>query len=972
MSSVLVPLAGALLVMGSLWLAGVLLERRAASSASWEPHPALLGMAMGIYSTSWLIFGSAGAAERSGLAFLSMDMGAALSCLAIPLLWHRVATVVDRFGARSLADVLAVRFHSRLVGAVVAMFMLCAVLPYIALQLRAVAGTAQYLAGESAPGWLGTVYVLLITGLALLMGMRYIAPGRRHPGLLGAAALDAVWKVLALTVCGVLALVALGGPSGIQERLAAEPELARHLTEDAKSPLWIPLLLMGFFMVFMLPRQFHIAFVERPDKRSWRHLVWTLPLVLLLFDLFIPVIYLAGREFAAVGAAPDRLALEATSYGFVRLLMFMGGVSASSMMVVVATVAVSGMVVQHLLLPLRPLSESSWAYANRMRQLAIAGLVLVAALIHLLLEGQARLVDLGLVSFSLVLQFVPGLLATVFWPRATRAGFYAGLGAGFAVWFSGVLAPLLQSGDVLRGDMLWTSLSLDGRGHSFMVALVVNALVMAVVSLLGPQRGEERDAALVCAASPGEPVSGPWISPTELRRRLSRTFSRRSADLLVDDALGALGLANDESRAFELMSLRQLLLRQLSREFGPIAARELLAPRPLARGDTDPGGLAGGGPDSRIAAELRLVDLVDDGAASTLPARVRRYVRAVVHSLPIGVCTLDSGWRIVLWNDAISTLSGVSSREVVGAPVEQLPAHWEVFLSEALRQPFGAVLPRSIMLPDGTTRLLEARCTTDGGDGRIIIVSDRSEEERLRRQVAHQERLAAVGRLAAGVAHEIGNPLAGLLLVAGGLREDASDDDTRGRAATIEHEGRRIEGIIRTLLTFSRSGEMPAGAGDACHVMSMVDDALRVVKLARAARNRVWEVLVDEELEVRGDFQRLTQVVVNLVANAVDASEDGTRITVAAWSEGDRVVIEVSDEGTGISPDAEPRLFEPFFTTRPTGEGTGLGLTVSYWIVQEHEGTLSWRNREAGGAAFRVELPMHVAADPPTQHQNPS
>jgi C4-dicarboxylate-specific signal transduction histidine kinase len=218
------------------------------------------------------------------------------------------------------------------------------------------------------------------------------------------------------------------------------------------------------------------------------------------------------------------------------------------------------------------------------------------------------------------------------------------------------------------------------------------------------------------------------------------------------------------------------------------------------------------------------------------------------------------------------------------------------------------------------------------------------------------ERLATVGRLAAAVAHEVGNPLGGILgYLSLARRQVGERPQALELLALIEGEVQRIDGIVRGLLDLGRPS--PAGRASLLELRRQVDATVRLVSAGREFSGVEVSVDVPPELLVRAASGPLAQVLINLLLNAAHAVQGAGRVAVAAREAGGRVALSVEDTGPGIPPEVLPRLFEPFFTTRPAGEGSGLGLAVARHLALQMGGDLRAENRPAGGARFTLELP---------------
>jgi signal transduction histidine kinase len=245
----------------------------------------------------------------------------------------------------------------------------------------------------------------------------------------------------------------------------------------------------------------------------------------------------------------------------------------------------------------------------------------------------------------------------------------------------------------------------------------------------------------------------------------------------------------------------------------------------------------------------------------------------------------------------------------------------------------------------------------------VLQIAEVTGQKSLQAQLAHQDRLASIGRLAAGVAHEVGNPLTGIASIAQNLRDDREPEAVSERAGLILEQTRRIDGIVRSLVRFSHAGLTPGrneepGLPAPLDLREVVEDALRLVGLARRARGVLVDDLCPAGLSLLGDRQQLVQVLVNLVTNACDASAPGALVQVRGSREAaGPVLLEVVDRGSGIPDELRARIFEPFVTTKAPGEGTGLGLSLVYSIVREHGGTVEVQSAVGEGTCVSVRLP---------------
>ncbi|MFL5520165.1 MAG: PAS domain S-box protein [Gemmatimonadales bacterium] len=372
-----------------------------------------------------------------------------------------------------------------------------------------------------------------------------------------------------------------------------------------------------------------------------------------------------------------------------------------------------------------------------------------------------------------------------------------------------------------------------------------------------------------------------------------------------------------------------------------------------------------------IVASLR--DVTEERARAAALARSEARYTRLVESASDAIFTVDQDGRFTAVNHSLERATGVERSALIGAPLARVVDARDVAVAEQLlRQTFdgerckGSVRYRAA---DGSVRqgaVITAPVFEDGViSGALGIMRDVTEDQRLAEQLLQQEKLAAVGQLVSGVAHELNNPLAGvmafseLLLTSGAVHEP----DARHALETIHHEAMRAAKIVSHLLTFARQRSAERTDAD---LNAIVTDTLALRRYALRAAQVELDVMLDPALpRTWADPFQLQQVVLNLVCNAEHALADwhGTRrITVWTRHEGERLVIGVADTGPGVPPEQRDRIFNPFYTTKPVGQGTGLGLSISDGIVREHGGQVRVESQPGEGATFFVELPLLSAA----------
>jgi signal transduction histidine kinase len=253
---------------------------------------------------------------------------------------------------------------------------------------------------------------------------------------------------------------------------------------------------------------------------------------------------------------------------------------------------------------------------------------------------------------------------------------------------------------------------------------------------------------------------------------------------------------------------------------------------------------------------------------------------------------------------------------------------------------------------------LTVRQEQEGNSGVAILIEDHSERYSFEEKLAHSERLASIGQLATGVAHEIGNPVTGIACLAQDLRSDLESSPAASEGLNqILTQTDRISRIVGSLSNYSHAGAPDEYPAEHIDLAQIINEAINLVSLSHSGKQMVYDNRCDGDIFISGYAQKLVQVFVNLLTNATDASEPGQTISIDTTASANQVRISVRDQGKGIAEEHLPRIFEPFFTTKTVGEGTGLGLSLTYNIIQEHGGSIVASSTPGQGCRFDIVLP---------------
>jgi PAS domain S-box-containing protein len=931
-------------------------------------------LSLGVYATSWSYYGSVGFAQAQGYGFLAIYLGVTLAFALTPALLMPILRLTREYQLTSLADLLAFRYRSHFTGLVVTLFMLLGILPYISLQILAVTASIRSLTQVATPSLVAFGFCLTLILFSILFGARHASVREKHEGLVVAIAFESAVKLLALGAVGLFAAFGLFGESGGLGRwLENHPEAITALYQPLQHGPWTTLMVLSFAAGFLLPRQFHMTFIENIEPRTLAIAAWGFPLFMLLLNLPIVPILWAGTVHQA-GTNPDFYVLTITlksSSGWLPTMAFLGGVSAASAMMIVETLALAAMCLNHLVLPMS-FSAREVPFTNLYqrllwwRRLLIAVIILAGFGFYLLLESNQSLVNLGLISFVAVAQFLPGVIGLLFWPRATRAGFIGGLLGGGLIWMLALLMPLLQRSGILHLEIdlqHWLhAAGEDPIAFGTFWSLTINSLLFVGLSAITRPTAEEAEAARASSREmlpPRGMVTA--LSPQQFTDQLARIVGPQTAEREVGQALADLKMNETEHRPAELRRLRERIERNLSGLIGPLLARMVVNDHlQIEKGSQ----LALSDAVHFLEGHLEESRSRLQGLAAELDG-LRRYHRQILLELPLAVCSLGPDREVVIWNHAMERVSGLAAGEVSGLMLSELAEPWNGILPDLVQAREQHLYKRQVSIRgsprwfnlhkaaiDDPYPLAQAR------DGLVILVEDLTERQILEAELAHSERLASIGRLAAGVAHEIGNPLTGIASLAQNLRDEDDPAAVRESIGLIQQQIRRISDIVQSLVTFAHGGLPSEQARTPVELAACAEEAMRLVRLSRAGRHITFINRCGADAILDGDHNRLVQVFVNLFTNSCDASQPGDTVEVSSRIEDGFVHIEVVDQGTGIAEELHERIFEPFFTTKQPGEGTGLGLPLVYNIVTDHGGTIAVDSAIGRGTRMILRLPL--------------
>ena len=962
-----VVLALSLAYLGLLFAVAYFGDRHAGAWSTSRMAPAVYGLSLAIYCTSWTFYGAVGSAAISGFGFILIYTGPALvMTVGYPVL-RKMVRRAKQHNVTSIADFLASRYgKSRAVGVTATLFATVGVLPYIALQLQAVSSSFRTVADPTP--WIGgggvihpdtsLIVAALMAVFTILFGVRNVQASEQHRGMMVAIAFESVVKLAVLLGMGPFVLFVLfDGPSDLWSWLDHQPALAQQVTQAGSPLTWVVTSLLSAMAFLCLPRQFHVAVVEHGHPASLRTARWMFPAYLVLINLFVVPIAAAGLLLIGQQANSDLYLLQLPiSHGASGLaaLVFIGGLSAATAMVVVACMALSAMIGNELLMPY-VLSRQAGTEGEMgrlvvfVRRAAVVLILMAAYAYERTISGYLSLASIGLISFAAVANFAPGLLLGLYWRRAHRYGVVAGLLGGFVVWLYALLLPsLYQVPGAGQAAPLAAWLpapldTLDPVGQGFVVGIVVNTLLLVGVSLMVRAVGtdaQQADAFVLGA----EPEQADESMPADARR-VDELRAMLARFVGAERAAAALGVA-----PLSIEAALSRTERLLSGTLGAASARVIVAA--LGR--------------RRLPRSARA--LIDEASAAI--GYNHEILRNTLDHVGMGIAAFDRDRRLEFSNDRFVTLLPLDH------PLLQAPSTAQ---THEIETPDGRVVElRLDPLPargfvatcnDVTARVRTAEALRDSD--RQLRQSKETLEQRVVERTAELEASRAEAeaanlgktRFIAAASHDLLQPLhAARLFTAAMMDRDPGND----LGSKIDTSLGAVEALLDALLDISK---LDAGAfrpEKRPFALQPMFESLATAFAPVAAQRGIELVVVPTRAFVATDPAFLRRILQNLLSNALRYGRpEGRRqrVLLGARREGEGLRLEVKDNGPGIASDKQTIIFDEFVRLQPEDDrpreerGLGLGLAIVERVARMLELSVRIASAPGRGSTFSVIVP---------------
>ena len=971
-----------------------------ATNRGWIPrrisrHPITYVLSLGIFFSAWSFYGVVDLANEFGYSALAYYMGTGAFFLFAPVIQAPLAELCQRFQLRSIADLLVFRYNSQIAGSLATLCMLLAILPLSVIQVQSVADTLQILTSETSlvssnfEAWIkqrditAFFYCLLMAIFCMTFGASY----RQYRGLMTTMAFESLIKMFAMLIVGLFAVYGVfGGFQELDQWLLNNPEYLDQLHNNDKASTSHSLLLVFLAASVLMPHIFHMSHVDMSIKRLTRMVTWAFPLLLLVVALPVFPILWAGFALES-GVHPSYFTLgvpmQAGSHA-VTIIAYIGGVSAASGALIIAILALATMIANHWVLPLLKLKTEKDIYAQLrwLQRVLILVIALTSYAIYQVINYRYSLVDLTLITFIQALQFLPGVVAINYFPFANRYGFYAGIISGTSVWACSFILPIIINATSISmpGTHYIIHFGIEYWENTATIALGLNIIIFALVSRFTTMSDDENYHAELCAE---DELSRPFrrrldiSSAQEFKQRLAESLGQDAANKEVNQALQFLELDENETRPYSLRRLRTRIQTNLAALMGQSVANDLIDKHfPYSA------------PQSGEVIDINLMEKRLERLGRNMHGltadikQLRLHHRNTLQELPIAICSLGMDDEVLLWNQTMINITGITSNEITGSSLKNLPEPWGQMISDFANNNETHINKQAVDL-SGNQRWYRLHKSaikespSQRKEGQVILIEDITELQMLEQELMHNTRLSSIGRLAAGVAHEIGNPVTGIACLAQNLQYEDQAEERQQTVEAILSQTNRISRIVQSLVTFAHSGKASQDKFHQVNIAQSIDEAIHLLSLQKDRKAIEYQNMADKDLNIWGDGQQIIQVFINLLSNANDASPEYSTVSFITETKQQLVYIDITDEGAGIAREYIDQIMDPFFTTKEAGKGTGLGLSVVFSIIEEHQGSVEVTSPVAAnrGTRFTIKLPLYAEAlatvsDP--VHTNPT
>lgn len=864
-----------------------------------KSNSTVYALSLAIYCTAWTFYGSIGSASKNGLSFLPIYLGPTIMMPFWYLIIKKINRIAKANNVTTFADFLSIRYsNSTNIGMFITLLMIIGIVPYISLQIKAISEsfyllmqietkTMGFISGLNIP-----ILVTVLMGLFIIIfATQKMESTEHHSGIVASIAFESLFKLIAFLVAGiVITFFIFSDYSVIYQHILNSPSADRFLTLASTQSYmeWTGYTVLSGMAILILPRQFQVSVIENTKESHLKSTLWKFPLYLFLINLFVLPVALGGNVFLSnfPGFNPDYFLLEiplVSKMKYVSLLVFLGGFSAATAMIVIETVALSNMLSNNFLIPIiLKLGKGSMRdrIAQRtlfLRRMSVIIVLLLTLVYYKSISPLYSLVSIGLISFVFIAQFFPSLIGSLYLKHSNYRAVFISVSIGFIIWLYTLILPsmientswgreIIDHGlfgwSILKPNALFGLEVFSPVIHSFFWSMFFNANTYLIISYL--------------------------YKPSNYEKQQAHIY----VDIFKYSSIDKSQVVWREVAT--LSDLKSLMIKFLGEEKTTIALNSFSKRYEITLEDD-------------MSSDPRLVPFVErllSKFVGTVSARI--LIESVIKEKDIYI------------NEMMDIIQ--ESKEMISLNRE---------------------------LTKKSNELEKAKSDLEKINQRLLM-HDQTKNEFL-----------------STVSHELKSPLTSIRSLSEILHEseDLSEEEVAQFSGIIHKESARITRLINQLLDLEKYD-----SGKENLILSVVnlneffEDVTDAIRVELKEKRIVLRIHIAPKLhEIIMDKDKMMQVFINLIGNAIKFSNEDTQIQIEVIKSQGEYYFTIKDYGSGIDPLYQDLIFDRFFQAKDQTilkpKGSGLGLAISKKIVQLHRGKIYVKESSEKGTTFALEIP---------------
>lgn len=937
-------------------------------------------LSLAVFCTSWTYYGSIGLASKQGIQHIALYLGSSLAFIFMIPVFKKMVRIKVHFHTTSIADFISTRYnHSQILAALISILCLVGITPYISIQLKSIISSAELFIANSQDSnsqanfflsQLDIITVLLMAVFTIMFGVRQLDPTERHPGMMVALAAESLFKLIAFLVVAIFICFLLFDDLSIilkiaQEQYSVSTDFAIFSTPPSVSA-WAATLILGMIGVIALPRQFHVGIIECSDERLLDQARWMFPLYLFIINFFVLPIAIAGKAILPFIDNPDLILLNIPimeEVKFISILVFLGGFAAATGMIMVSAMTLSTMVTNHILLPF--IEYCSPLHFLRRKLLYVRWLmvifILFSGLYYYRAIGDSELiVKIGSISFVAIAQLIPALIIGLFWRRGNKVGAITGIACGTIIWYYTLMLPSVINSGWLDTELLiqgpfgldWLKpqqlfyFSIDSAiAHSLFWSLSINSALYLLLSEKTQAKYENHEVldfiniaegkhhisfhrkliADICLANKLKLLSeliNNYLPNQETQHKLDLCCQRCEINV------------NDHVDVIQLSQLRSQVTSMLAGIIGMAAANQA----------------------------IKSVELLNEQEQEIL---ANSYSELLAQSQMSPNELLE---RVDFFQEKQQILEDHAQRQ---AEAMKKLEHEHQNTMHAKQQ------------LDSLNQELESRIEERTQD--LKLANDElslaiTELESTQDKLIEAHKMASLGRIVAGVAHEINTPIGVVLTAISSLQEeldritellDNKHMNKQDLAQFFDYSQQicqlSLENVNRAAHLIGSFKQVAVDQEkqrlDTFLIADCIENSLLNIKSKYNQLKLNMQLECDRELRIKSYPSALVEIMTHLCQNSCIHGFEKTKegdIQVHCYQQNDTIIIEYQDNGMGLSEEGKKNIFEPFYTTKRGTGGSGLGSHLIFNLVTHLlQGEIKINEDVKQGLGFIIRFPAN-------------